>query len=179
MIRMDDVLLAESLPIPDPQKKQPLRHPRPSWVNSWAPGGPKGGVFPNVGGSPPPSSLQGSSGPHFVTSVRHWNRHRFWEIFWEHSASALDRPRCSGPGILQGQLDVDHFAPEAFQERSKTTFGVPIGSSRSPLSYHGEAQITMPKWMATGGAKKAKVTGRRGYSLPLLRAPGPGPHNYI
>ena len=134
--------------------RTPLSPSGPSWVTPHHLGGPQGGE-PQCRGSapPPPSSLRGSSGPLFVTSVRHRNRHHFRGHFWEHSASSPERPRCSGASKLQGQLNVGPFAPGPFRGRSWNTFGVPTGPSWSPFGAHGGDQILMPKPAATRGGR--------------------------
>ena len=153
----------------EPCQNPPCALQGPSKVTPGPEGGPRGGWTPMSGGPPPPpSSLRGSSGPHLVTSVRDWNRHRFRGLFWEHSAAALDRPRCSGACKYVGQLDVDHSAPGPFPGRSQTAFGVPIGPSGSPFPSNGEAQKTVPIKKAVWGGSRANVTGSQGYWLPLM-----------
>ena len=104
---------------------------------------------------------------HFSPPWRIQNLHRFQGLFGEHSASSPDWRRCSLAGKLQGQLDVDHFAPEPFRRCSRTTFGVRNAASGSSLP--------PPEWLKTRCRYRRPPWGHPGpsvqatwaYSLPL------------
>jgi len=130
-----------------------------------APGeGPGGGCPLMSGGPPPPSSLPGSSGHLFVTSVRSQNRHCFCGLFWEHSASAPDWPRCSGACKYGGQLDVDHVAPGTARGHSQTVFGLPTGPAESSFRAPEETQSAAPE--------RDDAKGRQVASDPVARVTG-------
>ena len=121
--------------VPFPPPEPPLSPPRPSRTPNLHPkdghqggcsliGGPQGGVDTGMAGEsgPPPSSLRTFSGHPFVTSILDQYRHRFRGLFWEHSASVPDRPRCSRACKYHGQLAVDHFAPRRLRGHSQSPF---------------------------------------------------------
>ena len=131
---------------------------RPGLVQVHSGGGGTGGVR----GPARLLELQrGSFGSTFRPPNAIQNRRHFSGLFWEHSASSPDRPRCSLAGELHGQLDVVHSASGPFQGGSKTNLGVTIDPSGSLFPLPCEAQETVPILEAAGG--------RQGPSVP---APG-------
>ena len=129
----------------------------------------QGGVVHEDAGSQgsPFRTLVTSSRSHFVTSEGDQNLHRFLSLFWGLSASAPDRPRCSGACKYGGGLDVAHFAIGLFQGASRSTVGVPTGPSRRPFFVSQGGSKNGPEMGGRPGSEKGQWSRTSGLQVTL------------